>query len=96
MTFLEHNSQEEIEEEDSDCIERVLWHQPKGMAEDSLRNNKSTQPSVLSHLLDSEPDWNETEFFIKWKGQSYLHCQWKSFSELQNVSLSAFMCMYFC
>lgn len=26
------------------------------------------------------------EFLIKWKGQSHLHCQWKSFSELQNVS----------
>jgi chromodomain-helicase-DNA-binding protein 1 len=25
------------------------------------------------------------EFLIKWKGQSHLHCQWKSFSELQNV-----------
>ncbi|MCL7044937.1 hypothetical protein MKW94_000716, partial [Papaver nudicaule] len=77
---------EDIEEEDSDYIERVLWHQPKGMAEDALKSNKSTQPSVLSHLLDSEPDWNETEFFIKWKGQSYLHCQWKSFSDLQNLS----------
>ncbi|KAI3840501.1 hypothetical protein MKX03_000788 [Papaver bracteatum] len=77
---------EDIEEEDSDYIERVLWHQPKGMAEDALNSNMSTQPSVLSHLLDSEPDWNETEFFIKWKGQSYLHCQWKSFSELQNLS----------
>ncbi|KAL9143209.1 hypothetical protein ABFS82_14G221200 [Erythranthe guttata] len=26
------------------------------------------------------------EFLIKWKGQSHLHCQWKSFSELQNLS----------
>lgn len=26
------------------------------------------------------------EFLIKWKGQSHLHCQWKPFSELQNVS----------
>ncbi|PIA48224.1 hypothetical protein AQUCO_01400659v1 [Aquilegia coerulea] len=79
--FLEDN-----EEEDGDSIEKVLWHQPKGMAEDALRNNKSTQPSVLSHFLDSEPDWNEMEIFIKWKGQSYLHCQWRSFSDLQNLS----------
>ncbi|KAJ9146561.1 hypothetical protein P3X46_028810 [Hevea brasiliensis] len=77
---------EEIEEEDGDIIERVLWHQPRGMAEDALRNNQSTEPVLLSHLFDSEPDWNEMEFLIKWKGQSHLHCQWKSFAELQNLS----------
>ncbi|KAK1402796.1 Chromatin remodeling 5 [Heracleum sosnowskyi] len=77
---------EEIEEEDGDSIERVLWHQPRGMAKETLANNKSTEPVLLSHLYDSEPDWNEMEFYIKWKGQSHLHCQWKSFSELQNLS----------
>lgn len=77
---------EEIEEDDSDCIEKVLWHQPRGMAEDALRNNRSTEPVLLSHLYDTEPDWNEIEFLIKWKGQSHLHCQWKPFSELQNLS----------
>ncbi|KAM7497109.1 hypothetical protein LguiA_021523 [Lonicera macranthoides] len=80
------NQKEEIEEEDSDTIEKVLWHQPKGMAEEALRNNRSTEPLLLSHLLDTEQDWNEMEFLIKWKGQSHLHCQWKSFSELQNLS----------
>ncbi|XP_059625031.1 protein CHROMATIN REMODELING 5 isoform X2 [Cornus florida] len=80
------SQKEEIEEEDGDSIEKVLWHQPKGMAEEALRNNKLTEPVLLSHLFDSEPDWNEMEFFIKWKGQSHLHCQWKSFSELQNLS----------
>uniref|UniRef100_A0A5B6ZCF4 Protein CHROMATIN REMODELING 5 n=1 Tax=Davidia involucrata TaxID=16924 RepID=A0A5B6ZCF4_DAVIN len=80
------SQKEEIEEEDGDSIEKVLWHQPKGMAEEALRNNKTTEPVLLSHLFDSEPDWNEMEFLIKWKGQSHLHCQWKSFSELQNLS----------
>lgn len=61
------------------------------MAEVALRNNKSTQPTVSSSWLDSEADWNVVEFFIKWKGQSYLHCQWKSFSDLQNVRLLMFM-----
>lgn len=79
--------QEELEEEDCDSIEKVLWHQPKGMAEEATRNNKSADPMLLSHLYDSEPDWNEMEFLIKWKGQSHLHCQWKSFVELQNVCL---------
>ncbi|XP_010273267.1 PREDICTED: protein CHROMATIN REMODELING 5 [Nelumbo nucifera] len=77
---------EDLEEDDSDSIEKVLWHQPKGMAEEALRNNKSIEPTILNHLSDSEIDWNEMEFLIKWKGQSYLHCQWKSFFDLKNVS----------
>ncbi|GFQ02892.1 protein chromatin remodeling 5 [Phtheirospermum japonicum] len=80
------NQKEEIEEEDGDAIEKVLWHQPRGTAEEALKNNKSTEPLLFSYLFDSEPDWNEVEFLIKWKGQSHLHCQWKSFSELQNLS----------
>ncbi|XP_009761006.1 protein CHROMATIN REMODELING 5 [Nicotiana sylvestris] len=80
------SQKEEIEEEDGDSIEKVLWHQPKGMAEEARRNNKSADPMLLSHLYDSEPDWNEMEFLIKWKGQSHLHCQWKSFVELQHLS----------
>jgi len=77
--------QDEIEEDDSDTIEKVLWHQPKGMAEEAMRTDKSTHPVLLSHLFDTEPDWNEMEFLIKWKGQSHLHCQWKPLTELQNV-----------
>ncbi|PHU01785.1 Protein CHROMATIN REMODELING 5 [Capsicum chinense] len=80
------SQKDEIEEEDCDSIEKVLWHQPKGMAEEARRNNKSADPMLLSHLYDSVPDWNEMEFLIKWKGQSHLHCQWKSFVELQNLS----------
>ncbi|KAK1372837.1 Chromatin remodeling complex subunit [Heracleum sosnowskyi] len=80
------SQKEEIEEEDGDSIERVLWHQPKGMAEEAFANNKLTEPVLLSHLYDYEPDWNEMEFYIKWKGQSHLHCQWKSIYELQNLS----------
>ncbi|KAH9790087.1 protein chromatin remodeling 5 [Citrus sinensis] len=77
---------DEIEEEDGDSIEKVLWHQPKGTAEDAAKNGRSKEPVLMSHLFDSEPDWNEMEFLIKWKGQSHLHCQWKSFAELQNLS----------
>ncbi|KAL9253974.1 CHROMATIN REMODELING 5-like protein [Drosera capensis] len=81
------NSQKEVvEEEDGDGIEKVLWHQPKGMAEEAMRNNKSIEPVLLSHLFDKEPDWNHMEFLIKWKGQSHLHCLWKPLSELQNLS----------
>lgn len=79
------SQKEEIEEEDGDKIEKVLWHQPKGMAEEAMRTNKSTQPVLLSYLFDTEPDWNEMEFLIKWKGLSHLHCQWKPLYELQNL-----------
>ncbi|KAL1544994.1 Protein CHROMATIN REMODELING 5, variant 3 [Salvia divinorum] len=80
------NQKKEDEEEDGDAIEKVLWHQRRGTAEEAMRNNKSTDPILLSYLFDSELDWNNMEFLIKWKGQSHLHCQWKSFSELQNLS----------
>lgn len=82
-------SKDDIEEEDGDSIEKVLWHQPKGTAEEAERSHKSTEPVLLSQLFDSEPNWNEMEFLIKWKGQSHLHCQWKLLSELQNVSLQS-------
>ncbi|KAJ4969882.1 hypothetical protein NE237_002981 [Protea cynaroides] len=83
---VKKNQKEDIEEDDGDSIEKVLWHQAKGRAEDALRNNRSTHPALLNHLSDSEPDWNEIEFLIKWKGQSYLHCQWKTLADLQNLS----------
>ncbi|KNA22603.1 hypothetical protein SOVF_030950 [Spinacia oleracea] len=79
-------SKEDMDEEDADAIERVLFHQPKGMAEEAIRANKSTQPVLLSHLFETELDWNEMEFLIKWKGQSHLHCLWKPLAELQNLS----------
>ncbi|CAK8538681.1 unnamed protein product [Lathyrus sativus] len=80
------SQKEEIEEDDGDSIEKVLWHQRKGTSEVAQRNNRSSEPVLTSHLFDSEFDWNEMEFLIKWKGQSHLHCQWKSFVELQNLS----------
>ncbi|XP_011622955.1 protein CHROMATIN REMODELING 5 [Amborella trichopoda] len=78
--------QEDAEEEDGDAIEKVLWHQPKGVAQDASMNNRSIQPVVSSSLLDSDVDWDEVEFFIKWKGQSHLHCQWQSLAELKQLS----------
>ncbi|OEL30967.1 Protein CHROMATIN REMODELING 5, partial [Dichanthelium oligosanthes] len=77
---------EEPEEEDGETIERVLWHQPKGVAEEAMRNGQLTQPTVVSLTSDFDQQWDELEFYIKFKGQSYLHCQWKTLSELQSVS----------
>ncbi|VAH27010.1 unnamed protein product [Triticum turgidum subsp. durum] len=77
---------EDQDEEDGETIERVIWYQPKGVAEDALRNGQSTQPTVMSMPLDFDQQWDDVEFYIKWKGQSYLHCQWKTLSELRSVS----------
>ncbi|XP_042379189.1 protein CHROMATIN REMODELING 5-like [Zingiber officinale] len=83
---LNKTQKEDLEEEDGDTIEKVLWHQPKGTVEDAIRNNRSTLPVVASTSSDMETDWDAVEFYIKWKGQSYLHCEWKSFADLQNLS----------
>ncbi|XP_031401570.1 protein CHROMATIN REMODELING 5 isoform X2 [Punica granatum] len=80
------SQKEEVEEDEGDSIEKVLWHQPMGMAEEALRNNRPAEPVLLSHLFDTEPDLDDMEFLIKWKGQSHLHCQWKSLADLQNLS----------
>ncbi|CAH8375085.1 unnamed protein product [Eruca vesicaria subsp. sativa] len=77
---------DDIEVEDCDAIEKVLWHQPKGMSGDAHTNKKITVPVLVSQLFDTQPDWNDMEFLIKWKGQSHLHCQWKSLCDLQNLS----------
>ncbi|VAH42793.1 unnamed protein product [Triticum turgidum subsp. durum] len=77
---------EDQDEEDGETIERVIWYQPKGVAEDALRNGQSTQPTVMSMPSDFDQQWDDVEFYIKWKGQSYLHCQWKTLSELRSVS----------
>jgi hypothetical protein len=76
---------EDQDEEDAETIERVIWYQPKGVAEDALRNDRSTQPTVMSMPSDFDLQWDDVEFYIKWKGQSYLHCQWKTLSELRSV-----------
>ncbi|KAL0923098.1 hypothetical protein M5K25_007143 [Dendrobium thyrsiflorum] len=83
---LNKSQKEEAEEDDSDSIERVLWHQTKGIAEEAAKNYRSTLPAVMSVVSESEPHWNDVEFYIKWKGQSYLHCEWKPYSDLQNLT----------
>ncbi|KAG0489596.1 hypothetical protein HPP92_006459 [Vanilla planifolia] len=83
---LNKPQKEDAEEDDGDSIERVLWHQPKGIAEEAAKDNRSTLPVVMSIVSESEPLWDDVEFYIKWKGQSYLHSEWKSLVELQNLT----------
>lgn len=96
---------EEIEEEEDygDAIERVLWHQPKGIAEAEAEEGRHADPFVLDTDPNAELTWKNQEFYIKWKGQSYLHCSWMPLSELELVSeyhglvhLCAEQCLYCC
>eukprot|EP00250_Pteridium_aquilinum_P009901 c19015_g1_i2 orf=976-6498(-) len=74
---------EDVEEEDGDAIERVLWHQHRGSSNEEP--DKGRQP-VLDMDSSSDLRWEDQEFYIKWKGQSYLHCQWQTLSELSQLS----------
>ncbi|CAK9238133.1 unnamed protein product [Sphagnum jensenii] len=76
----------DIEEEDGDTIERVLWHQPKGIADEEAEEGRHAEPFVLDTDPHAELNWDEQEFYIKWKGQSYLHCQWQLLSDLSQLS----------
>jgi chromodomain-helicase-DNA-binding protein 1 len=76
---------EEGEEDDGDTIEKVLWHQPGGIAEAELEEGRKAEPFVLDTNPHAELNWDEQEFYIKWKGQSYLHCEWQFLSELSQV-----------
>ncbi|XP_024529944.1 protein CHROMATIN REMODELING 5 isoform X2 [Selaginella moellendorffii] len=79
-------SPDEIEEEDSDKIERVVWHQPKGIAEAEMLEGRKAEPFILDTDPHADLDWEEQEFYIKWKGQSYLHCQWQGLADLHQLS----------
>ncbi|KAG0616525.1 hypothetical protein M758_5G122400 [Ceratodon purpureus] len=76
----------EEEEDNGDAIERVLWHQPKGIAEAEADEGRHAEPFVLDTDPHAELIWEDQEFYIKWKGQSYLHCQWMLLSELAPLS----------
>ncbi|MCO5575316.1 hypothetical protein L7F22_029116 [Adiantum nelumboides] len=74
---------EDVEEEDGDAIERVLWHQRRGLS--NVEHDKGRVP-MLDTDSSSDLRWEDQEFYIKWKGQSYLHCQWQTLAELSQLS----------
>jgi hypothetical protein len=63
-----------------------LWHQPKGIADEEAEEGRHAEPFVLDTDPHAELNWDEQEFYIKWKGQSYLHCQWQLLSDLSQLS----------
>ncbi|KAI5060455.1 hypothetical protein GOP47_0024875 [Adiantum capillus-veneris] len=74
---------EDAEEEDGDAIERVLWHQRRGLCTEEHERDRDP---ILDTDSSSDLRWEEQEFYIKWKGQSYLHCQWQTLAELSQLS----------
>eukprot|EP00850_Spirogloea_muscicola_P013538 SM000092S24506 [mRNA] locus=s92:280974:290959:- [translate_table: standard] len=74
----------EEEDEDVDQIEKVLWHQVLGTGAQLQGGhmNRIQQDSNLKAKIK----WEEQEFFIKWKGQSYLHCSWEPLAVLLKMS----------
>lgn len=76
---------DEGDEEDGDVIERILWHQHKGVAASELASGGTGEPCIQHtdpHVLIS---WEDQEFYVKWKGQSYIHCQWQLLADLCQV-----------
>ncbi|CAM9002831.1 unnamed protein product [Rhodiola kirilowii] len=60
---------EEVDEDDGDSIERVLWHQPRGMAEEALRNNRPADPIEVNDVskemdLDLIKQYSQVERII--------------------------------
>jgi chromodomain-helicase-DNA-binding protein 1 len=49
------------EEDDVDVIERVLWHQHRGMAQRGSAKNRLPELVVLNTPSDGELDWSEME-----------------------------------
>ncbi|PHT65739.1 hypothetical protein T459_30164 [Capsicum annuum] len=66
--IFEAENLKKLEREIVTQLRKFCGIKPKGMTEEARRNNKSTDPMLLSHLYGSVPDWNEMEFIIKWKG----------------------------
>lgn len=56
------------------------------MAQSRPAEKRQPELVVLKMTLDGELDWSEMEFLIKWKGPSYIQCQWQSLSELQHLN----------
>ena len=78
--FIKILQLDDVEEEDGDAIERVLWHRLKRTSMEEMDEDKQPDADHFSDL-----SWEDQEFYIKWKGQSYLHCQWQTLSELSQV-----------
>ncbi|KAJ1373759.1 hypothetical protein KIN20_036262 [Parelaphostrongylus tenuis] len=65
-------------------------------AEDSIlttdsQETQSADHHVVEKVLNSreDPDGGEQQYLIKWKGKAYIHCEWKTLKELEEVDKRA-------
>ncbi|KAK6727679.1 hypothetical protein RB195_005393 [Necator americanus] len=65
-------------------------------AEDSIlttdsQETQSTDHQIVEKILNSRdgPDGSEPQYLIKWKGKAYIHCEWKTMKELEEVDKRA-------
>ncbi|CAI5467351.1 unnamed protein product [Closterium sp. Yama58-4] len=72
-------------EAEGDVVERVLWHQPLGRSEEMRAEGKPTGPCVLEYDVSEAIDWEQQELYVKWKGRSFLHCDWLPISTLSTL-----------
>ncbi|CAI7734306.1 unnamed protein product [Closterium sp. NIES-54] len=72
-------------EAEGDVVERVLWHQPLGRSEEMRAAGEPMGPCVLEYDVSEAIDWEQQELYVKWKGRSFLHCDWLPISTLSTL-----------
>ncbi|KAK6052847.1 protein, SNF2 family, partial [Cooperia oncophora] len=65
-------------------------------AEDSIlttdsQETQSSDHQIVEKILNQRegPDGGEQQYLIKWKGKAYVHCEWKTLKELEEVDKRA-------
>ncbi|RCN45911.1 hypothetical protein ANCCAN_08076, partial [Ancylostoma caninum] len=64
-------------------------------AEDSIlttdsQETQSTDHQIVEKILNCrDPEEGEPQYLVKWKGKAYIHCEWKTVKELEEVDKRA-------
>lgn len=73
------------EEDDGEAIESVWSHQSVGTAQRRQAANENTAPKVDAGARARKVDWEGAEFYVKWKGRSYIHNTWEALATLEGL-----------
>ncbi|CAI5468403.1 unnamed protein product [Closterium sp. Yama58-4] len=58
---------------------------PLGRSEEMRAAGQPTGPCVLEYDVSEAIDWEQQELYVKWKGRSFLHCDWLPISTLSTL-----------
>eukprot|EP00898_Chlorokybus_atmophyticus_P008817 jgi/Chlat1/8937/Chrsp94S08325 len=76
-------------EEQGDCVEKVLTHQPIGTAACKKSAGEEWRPKADHRTGDEDEDgpidWNQREFWVKWRSYSHIHNSWDSLATLSQL-----------